>query len=120
MNSSVTVKVEFDAATLVAKYHSRGKAAQVVLDEMVLTDTDPYVRYRTGALARSAHTASHIGRGKVIYDTLYAKKVYYDKNGHVSRDVHPLATPFWFEESKKKNFKSWMAAVDKILKEGNR
>lgn len=118
--NNVTVRVEFDAATLVAKYHSRGKAAQVVLDEMVKADTEPYVRYRSGALTRSADTASRIGRGKIIYDTPYAKKVYYDKNGHVSRDMHKDATPFWFEVSKKKNFKSWMAAVDKILKEGNR
>ena len=112
-------RVEFDLNKLLAKYRSRAKTAQIVLDESVLKDTDAYVRYRTGVLARSARTASRIGQGAIIYDTPYAKKVYYDESGYVTKDVHPLATSKWFEESKKKNEKKWMSAVERILKGGN-
>ena len=112
------VKVEFDTVKLIKKYQNRAKVAQKILDESVLKDTDKYVRYRTGILARSAQTASRIGSGAIIYDTPYAKRVYYDESTFVTKDVHPLATPKWFEESKRKNEKKWMDAVEKILKGG--
>lgn len=120
MNSGVSVKVEFDAEALVKRYKDRAKTAQVVLDENVIKDTDPFVRYRTGALARSVQTASRVGQGTIIYDTPYAQKVYYDAKSRVTRDIHREATPFWIEASKKKNLKTWTAAVEKILKGGNR
>lgn len=110
------VRVEFDVQKMIAKYRSRALVAQRILDESVLKDTDKYVRFRTGMLARSARTASKIGKGAIIYDTPYAKKVYYDTSSKVTKDVHPLATPFWFEASKKQNLDSWLNAVDKILK----
>lgn len=119
MNSTVNVRVDFDAKKLSRKYQSRAKAAQVVLDESVMKDTDPYVRYRTGALARSVQTASLVGQGLIIYDTPYAQKVYYDSKSNVTRDVHPKATPFWAEKSKKENIRSWTDAVRRILQGGN-
>lgn len=112
------IKVEFDTVKLIRKYQNRAKVAQRILDESVLKDTDKYVRYRTGVLARSAQTASRIGAGAIIYDTPYAKRVYYDEASNVTRDTHPLATPKWFEESKRKNEDKWMQAVEKILKGG--
>lgn len=118
MSDGVSVKIEFDVNALARKYQSRAKVAQTILDESVMKDTDPYVRYRTGALARSVQTASFIGAGLVIYDTPYAKKVYYDRKSSVTRDVHPKATPFWFEKSKKENLRSWTDAVGRILLAG--
>lgn len=113
---TVDAKVEFDASALMAKYRNRAKVAQVILDESVLKDTDAYVRYRTGVLARSARTASRIGNGAIIYDTPYARRVYYDQHSQVTRDVHPMATPLWFEASKKKNLRKWLNAVDRVMK----
>lgn len=112
-------RLEYNPTALVQKYRNRAKVAQTILDESVLKDTEQYVRYRTGILARSARTASMIGQGKIIYDTPYARKVYYDTSSDVTRDIHPNATPKWFEESKKKNRKHWMDAVENILKGGN-
>lgn len=112
-------KVDFDTSKLIRKYQNRAKVAQRILDESVLKDTDKYVRYRTGVLARSAQTALRIGSGAIIYDTPYAKRVYYDESTSVTKDIHPLATPKWFEESKRKNEGKWMKAVEKILKGGN-
>lgn len=109
-------RIEFDVEKLVAKYNNRAKVAQTILDESVLKDTDQYVRYRSGVLARSARTASRIGKGQIIYDTPYAKEVYYNQASRVTRDIHPNATPKWFEASKKKNEKHWLSAVEKILK----
>lgn len=119
MSSGVSVRIEFNSEALARKYRSRAKVAQKVLDESVIADTNPFVRYRTGALARSVQTASRVGQGAIIYDTPYAQKVYYDTKSRVTRDIHRDATPFWIEASKKKNLKTWTAAVEKILKGGN-
>lgn len=120
MSETASIRVEFDAQALIRRYQSQEKAAQTVLDELVIADTDPYVRYRTGALARSVQTASHVGKGLVIYDTPYARRVYYDTHSAVTRDVHPDATPLWFEESKRRNLASWRDAVARMLAEGRR
>ena len=113
-----SIKLDLDIDDVLRQYQNRAKDAQRFLDESVLKDTDKYVRYRTGVLARSAQTASRIGSGAIIYDTPYAKRVYYDESTFVTKDIHPLATPKWFEESKRKNEKKWMDAVEKILKGG--
>ena len=119
MNNDASIKIEFDMAKLERKFGSREKAAQAFLDNEVIKDTDAYVRYRSGALARSVQTASKVGQGLVVYDTPYAKRVYYDNKSIVSKDVHRHATALWFEASKKKNIGSWMKGVKKILKGGN-
>lgn len=117
--SNPSIKVIYDPAVLIMKYRKRKKAAQVFLDEQVMKDTNQYVRFRTGALARSVRTATRAGSGTIVYDTPYARRAYYDEMGHVSKDVHVNATTYWFEASKAKRLQSWLDGVSRILKEGN-
>lgn len=118
--SDVTVHVEFDVGALIHRYRSRAVAAQKVLDESVMKDTDRFVRFRTGALARSVQTASFVGQGRIVYDTPYAKRGYYDTRSRVTRDIHPDATPLWLEASKRRNLDSWREIVARILAQGRR
>lgn len=117
--NSPSANVEFDMSALVRKLKSRAKTAQLFLDESVMKDTDRYVRFRTGALARSVQTATRAGTGEVVYDTPYARKVYYDTASIPSTAVHPSATAFWFEAAKKQCLPVWLDGVKKILREGN-
>lgn len=110
------IKVDFDMGALTRKYKNRVGIAQKKLDEAVIKDTDRYVRYRTGVLARSVQTASHIGEGLIVYDTPYAKKIYYDTKSQVTKDVHRDATPMWVDVSKKKNLANWIRTAERVLK----
>lgn len=119
MSKSPNVRVEFDTAKLMNRFKMNEKKAHAILDTQVMKDTDKFVRFRTGMLARSVQLATTIGSGKVIYDTPYAQRAYYSEDSYVTKDVHPKATAKWLEHSKEENMKTWTDIVRKILREGN-
>ena len=54
-----------------------GGRVQEFIDKKVISLCDPKVPFRTGVLKHSAITASAIGQGLVVYDTSYARYLYY-------------------------------------------
>lgn len=50
---------------------------QKVVDAAVIRECFPYVPFDEGILAGSANTATKIGSGVVVYDTPYARYLYY-------------------------------------------
>lgn len=115
---ALEVHAEFNAARVRRRFATRGTKAQFMLDSAVKRDTDPYVPMDTGRLARSVQTSSPSGSGLIVYDTPYARRLYY---GHCSikGTHHPLARRMWFEEAKAVHGKRWIAEVERILKGGN-
>ena len=115
---AIEVHAEFKAVKLKHDFATRGRKAQFMLDSAIKRDTDPYVPMDTGTLARSVQTSSPSGSGLIIYDTSYARKIYYGKYD-IKKTHHPLACREWFEASKAANEKRWIAEVERILKGGN-
>lgn len=105
--------------------------AQRYLDLRVIRDTEPFVPFDRGVLRNSAKYATRVGSGQVVYKTPYAHYLYngelmvgvtsrssYAKAGEPKEYTgRPLTyhTPgtgaMWFEESKRKNLKSWVKGV---------
>ena len=54
-----------------------GGHVQKAVDAAVIRECLPYVPFAEGILAGSANTATEIGSGEVIYDTPYARYLYY-------------------------------------------
>lgn len=54
-----------------------GGHVQKTVDAAVIRECFPYVPFDEGILAGSANTATKIGGGEVIYDTPYARYLYY-------------------------------------------
>ena len=104
-----------------------GGYVQQVVDAAVIRECFPYLPFDEGVLAGSANTATEIGSGEVIYDTPYARYLYYGEmygpnipiteNGEVtgyfsppekfptgekleySKEKHPQAGPHWFDRA---------------------
>ena len=77
---SNTIRIDFDISaidTLKEKLSSRRNRAQEVLDLAVMKDTDPFVPMRQGTLASSVLRSTKVGSGEVVYDTPYARHMYY-------------------------------------------
>lgn len=104
-----------------SRFKNNIKKAQKVLDLLVLTDTEPYVRYDTGKTNDSAYELSTIGSGKVIYDAIddegnhYAYSAYTNEENNVTTTWHPQATPYWFEKSKQLYKDKWINEVKKVV-----
>lgn len=54
-----------------------GGHVQKAVDAAVIRECFPYLPFDEGVLAGSANTATEIGSGEVVYDTPYARYLYY-------------------------------------------
>ena len=54
-----------------------GGHVQKAVDAAVIRECFPYLPFDEGILAGSANTATEIGSGEVVYDTPYARYLYY-------------------------------------------
>lgn len=109
-----------------SRFEENLKDAQVALNLDIMSDTEPYVRYDTGRLnTESLDRNINNSEGAIIYYALnddlepYAYKTYNSTNTKVTKDVHPLARPLWFEYSKSLNKEKWIAHVKKVAGGGN-
>ena len=111
--------------------------AEHIVAVQVKKDTSPYVPWLNGMLDRKTDV---IGNA-VIYDTPYARFLYYgkvmvdpetgstyapkggtkvltDKNLVFNKSGHAQAQAHWFEASKAENLDKWLRVADKAVKNG--
>lgn len=100
----------------VSRFARRFAKAQMWLDNEVLKDSDPYVPFLTGNLARSGQRGTQIGSGAITYSAPYARRQYYNYP-RKTRDKHPQATCQWFEKAKAIHLKKWEKGVDELVTE---
>ncbi len=89
------------------------KKTLVPLAEQALTDCNYYVRQDTGALRSSSLSASIPREGLLIWNTPYAKRVYY--TGSPSKEVNPNASLMWCEKAHAERGRDWQALAQKIF-----
>jgi hypothetical protein len=92
------------------------KLAQFALDTQVVKDSNKYIPFQEGILRDSAITASAIGEGKVIWNTPYARRLYYNPEYKFNKDRNPDAQGLWFEAAKSANKKDWEKIANQAIK----
>lgn len=93
--------------------------AYMTLKDNVIRDTDPYVPFSNMDHTHLRQTPDMNKESKqVIYDTEYAKHVYYGTSMNFDKSRHPKATAKWFEKSKKANIKKWIKSVEDVFRNG--
>lgn len=83
----------------IAERKSSFTRKQKYIDATVLRYCDPYIPKISGTLIQSGIRATKIGSGLVVYNTPYAKKVYYSKKP-VGRSNGSLRGNSWFQRMK--------------------
>ena len=93
-----------------AKINAGSQAMKIAVTESVIEYGNIFVREDQGTLKNSAVIASDLKtrNGKAIWDTPYAKKVYY--TGKPSKDVNPDASLMWAD----KGVKTYKKELDKV------
>ena len=105
-------RAEIDVHKIRREFGALNGEAQMKLDTQILKDTYQYVPRDSARLADSGYIASEIGKGRLYYDTPYAKRQYYTApNKSTAR--HPLATMRWFEAAKAANKGAWLRVAKK-------
>lgn len=109
---SFNIKINLDA--LKPKMRRRKAKAQVALDNQIIKDSNMEAPRDIGTLRESALTASKIGKGKIVWDTPYARRLYY--NPQYSFEI---GGGLWFEYAKMKYRHDWTKIVSDSYKEGD-
>lgn len=113
----MNIRIRVDINTAAIQEVRQGKFDKRVLPALtmqVIKDSNYYCRQDQGTLIASSLIASRPEKGLVIWDTPYAKRVYY--TGIPCLDVNPRASLMWFEEAKKARIDAWIALARKGMK----
>ncbi|MDO4174552.1 MAG: minor capsid protein [Eubacteriales bacterium] len=111
----VNVKVDFKPAS-VQEERQRLFDTKVlpVLTQQIIKDSNIYCRQDQGTLIASSMIASQPSKGLAVWDTPYAKRVYY--TGNPCKDINPNASLMWYERAKQRKKKNWLLLVEKGMK----
>lgn len=91
--------------------------AQFILDQQVIKDSNFYVPMDSTELEGSTLRASSIGEGKIVWNTPYARRLYYNPQYDFSSDKNPNAQGLWFEHAKATHKKDWIKIVKQTIKD---
>lgn len=92
----MAVKITTNLGAIKTKIVSGEKAMTIAVTEAVIQYGNDYVRVYQHDLEKSALIKSRPADGLAIWDTDYAKRVYY--TGTPSKDVNPLASLMWAQK----------------------
>lgn len=112
INSS-NVKIEINGDNIKQKVEQAFQQSLPKLSELILTDCNKYCRHDNGILIESGHAED--GGARIVYDTLYAKRVYYTGTPRTHMNLN--ASLLWCEVARKKHQSQWTTQANKLLKE---
>lgn len=110
------VNVRIDLGNIEQKIKDFNKEAQFILDQQVLKDSNYYAPMDTSELIRSSLRMSMIGQGLLMWDTPYARRLYYNPQYNFSHEKNPNAGGLWFENAKANHLSDWIKIIDALKK----
>lgn len=99
-----------------ARAAARFSKAQEYVDSECLRRMDPLTPMRTGAMIRSATAGTVIGSGKIVYNSPYARRQYYENKGGSPK--HPQGGKLWFERMKAQHGSAIRRGAERIAGNG--
>lgn len=110
-------KVRFEGFEQIAGATQQAmKFGQYILDNQVIKDSNYYVPTDQHYLEKSAKANSKPGEGFVVWQTPYARRLYYNPQYDFSTDVNPNARGLWFEAAKADNKDKWIDQASKATR----
>lgn len=111
------VKININKTAVAAKVEGAWDKGLTILSEGILNDCNQFVKVASHALEQSAIIHSIPSEGKLIWQTPYARRQYWEiQMAH--HDINPWATWKWCEVAKKKYANNkWQRQAQKLLEE---
>src|SRR5690554_7436304 len=97
----MSVRVRIETKQIKPKVKKAVEQAQRVVDSQVLKDSNRYAPMDTGNLINSSLRASQIGQGRLVWDTPYARRLYYNPQYNFSKARNPQAGGLWRSEERR-------------------
>ena len=114
--ANIKVKIDVNSAAIKSKIEGGTKAMKIAVTESVVEYGNIHVRVDQGTLRDSSLIASRPVDGLAIWDTPYARKVYY--TGTPSKDVNSQASLMWADKAVKKYKKELQKVAQNAFTKG--
>lgn len=88
--------------------------ARYLLSSQILADSNRHVRMDQGTLRDSAISHSNLATGELVWNTVYAKRVYF--TGTPSTDRNPEAQLMWVHYARDRYGKDWVTLFENLAK----
>ena len=103
-----------NADKFVTKFEALREKASYLLSSQILADSNKHARMDTGEMIMSSLRASDLPKGTLVWDTPYAKRVYY--TGVPSTDRNPDAELMWVQVARDRYGKDWVVMFTNLAK----
>jgi len=110
--SKYSITIDFDKAKLKKRFTDLDERSREIVSGELLKDANARARFDTGEMIRSSLRASELKDGLLIWDTPYAKRVYF--TGQPATDKNPRATLLWAEVAATENLKKYERMIKKL------
>lgn len=107
------VKMEWNK-TVKGRISELSSKGQELLDSEVLKSSNVFIPMDSVELLRSSLRSTNFGSGRVIWDTVYARRLYYNPDFNFSKDKNTNAQGLWYEAAKSKDLTSWISMISKL------
>ena len=111
---SVTVSTDIEA--IKARIARDVRKMTFLVTTQALKDCNNYARRQSGDLIRSSLTATDYENGLLVWNTPYAKRVYW--TGRPLKNKNPKAKLMWADFAKKKHGKDWLKIAQREASNG--
>lgn len=109
------VTLENNVDRFVERFGELAEKARYLLASQVLADANKHVRMDTGELRDSSLRASDLPKGELVWDTPYAKKVYF--TGTPSHDRNPDAELMWVHVARDRYKDDWLVLFKNLAEQ---
>lgn len=110
------MRTKIDLRGVDEKIRRSTEKAQATLDQQVLNDSNKFAPMDVGTLIGSSLTASEIGKGRLVWDTPYARRLYWNPQYNFSRDSNANAGGLWFARAKAMYLSDWVKLAQRGFK----
>ena len=108
----MSVKIKIDPNQCAAKVQGAWDKGLFVLSSQVLGDCNQFVKVDQHTLESSSYAASQLSDGKLVWNTPYAKRQYWE----IKTSLTPGRTWKWCETAKRKFKADWQKLAERLLR----
>ena len=106
------IRIQIDPNKVGLKVQGAWKESLLPLSAQILQDCNQYVKVDQHTMESSSYAASDLHNGKLVWDTKYAKRQYWE----IRTSLTPGRTWKWCETAKKKHHGNWQKLAEKLLR----
>lgn len=106
------VRIQIDPNKVGLKIQGAWKESLLPLSSQILGDCNQYVKVDQHTMESSSYAASDLNNGKLVWDTPYAKRQYWE----IRRAIVPGRTWKWCETAKRKFKSDWQKLAEKLFR----